>query len=73
MPFIHFKTETFEQAQMLEQILNNINFVHDVEVNKFELDNFTISKLEESAALYKKNPESFKNWDDAKKNILDKI
>jgi hypothetical protein len=70
---IHFKTETFEQAQMLEQLLNNINFVHDVEVNKFELDNFTISKLEESAVLYKKNPESFKNWDDAKEDILDKI
>lgn len=73
MTFIHFKTETYEQAQMLEQLLTNINFVHDVEVNKNEMNEFTISKLEESAALYKKNPASFKNWDDAKKDLLDKL
>ncbi len=73
MTFIHFKTETYEQAQMLEQLLTNINFVHDVEVNKDELNDFTISKLEESAALYKKNPASFKSWGDAKKDLLNKI
>lgn len=73
MPFIHFKTETDEQARMLEQLLNNINFVHDVEVNKHELNDFTISKLEESAEIYKKDPDSFKNWDDTKKNLLNKL
>ena len=58
---------------MLELLLSNINFVHDVEVGKDELNDFTVSKLEESAALYKINPTGFKNWDDSKNDLLNKL
>ncbi|MDP1726179.1 MAG: hypothetical protein Q8M15_05305 [Bacteroidota bacterium] len=73
MTLIHLKTETYEQAQILEQVLSNINFVHEVKLDKDEMDDFTVSKLEESAALYKSNPESFKKWDDVKKDLLKKL
>ncbi len=52
MTLVQLKTDTYEQAKMLENLLNSINFVHDVTLDNNELNEFTISKLEESAELY---------------------
>jgi hypothetical protein len=73
MTLVHLKTDTYEQAKMLEHLLNSINFVHDVTLDNNELNEFTISKLEESAELYKTNPSSFLNWDNAKSDLLNKL
>jgi hypothetical protein len=47
--------------------------VHDVKLDNNDLNEFTISKLEESAELYKTNPSSFVNWDNAKSDLLNKL
>lgn len=46
MTTIQLKTETYEQAQKIEELLSKINFVDDIMVEVNELDKFTISKLE---------------------------
>jgi len=73
MTTIHLKTETYEQAQKIEELLSKINFVHDIKVEINELDEFTISKLEESKELYISNPDSFKSWEEVKAEILSKL
>ena len=73
MTSIQLKTETYEQAQKIEELLSKINFVHDIKVEINELDQFTISKLEESAELYISNPTSFKNWEEVKAEILSNL
>jgi hypothetical protein len=73
MTTIHLKTETYEQAQKIEELLSKINFVHDIKVEINELDEFTISKLEESKELYINNPDSFKSWEEVKAEILSKL
>lgn len=50
--------------------MSKINFVHDIKVEINELDEFTISKLEESTELYISNPTSFKSWEEVKAEIL---
>jgi hypothetical protein len=73
MTTIQLKTETLEQAQKIEELLSKINFVHDIKVEINELDEFTISKLEESKELYINNPDSFKSWEEVKAEILSKL
>jgi hypothetical protein len=73
MTTIQLKTETLEQAQKIEELLSKINFVHDIKVEINELDEFTISKLEESKELYISNPDSFKSWEEVKAEILSKL
>lgn len=70
MTTIRLQTETFEQAQKIEELLSKINFVHDIIVEENEMDEFTISKLEESKELYLKDPASFKSWEEVKAEIL---
>jgi hypothetical protein len=73
MTTIQLKTETLEQAQKIEELLSKINFVHDIKVEINELDEFTISKLEESKELYINNPDIFKSWEEVKAEILSKL
>jgi hypothetical protein len=73
MTTIRLQTETFEQAQKIEELLSKINFVHDIIVEENEMDEFTISKLEESKELYLKDPASFKSWEEVKAEILSSL
>ena len=50
--------------------MSKINFVHDIRVEENDIDEFTISKLEESKELYLKDPSSFKSWEVVKAEIL---
>jgi len=70
MTTIRLQTETYEQAQKIEELLSKINFVHDIRVEENDIDEFTISKLEESKELYLKDPSSFKSWEEVKAEIL---
>ena len=45
MTSIQLKTETYEQAQKIEELLSKINFVHDIKVEINELDQFFISEI----------------------------
>jgi hypothetical protein len=38
MTIVQLKTDTYEQAKMLEHLLRNINFVHDVVLENDELN-----------------------------------
>ncbi len=73
MTTIRLQTETFEQAQKIEELLSKINFVHDIRVEVNDIDEFTISKLEESKELYLKDPSSFKSWEEVKAEILSNL
>ncbi len=73
MTTIQLKTETYEQAQKIEELLSKINFVHDIKLDINELDEFTISKLEESKEMYLKDPSSFKSWEEVKAEILSNL
>ena len=73
MTTIRLQTETLEQAQKIEELLSKINFVHDIRVEENNIDEFTISKLEESKELYLKDPASFKSWEVVKAEILSNL
>ncbi len=73
MTTIRLQTETYEQAQKIEELLSKINFVHDIRVEVNDIDEFTISKLEESKELYLKDPSSFKSWEEVKAEILSNL
>jgi hypothetical protein len=73
MTTIRLQTETFEQAQKIEELLNKISFVYYIIVEENDMDEFTISKLEESKELYLKDPSSFKSWEEVKAEILSSL
>jgi hypothetical protein len=73
MTTIRLQTETFEQAQKIEELLSKISIVHNISVEENAIDEFTISKLEESKELYLKDPSSFKSWEEVKAEILSNL